>query len=196
MQNDYMNDEVLYKYLAGELSASEEDDLCRRLASDKCLKETFDIIRELHSEGSGTDWSQIRVSALELARRVFNDYRRSLKEKTFSYGINVYDSKVLPLPQGVRPARIDNRRLTYKVGRFDLDISLYPVTTDSYELIGQITGSEESRVTGVKLKSKKAVIESEADRYNLFRFARIPIGNYTLNLMSGDKKIGAVTFEL
>jgi len=192
----YDKQELLLKFIRGELSPADKNSVQKRLASDPEFRETYGILKELHFQESGANWVQIRKATLKMSMRLYKDFKKSLREPRYNYGIMYYDSKMLPLPRGVRPARVMEHTLKYKVGECDLELSLRPMTTESYEIIGQITGYEKGNLSRVIARSRKNRFESDTDQFNLFRFAKIPLGSYTLDLMDGRKKIGAVAFEI
>lgn len=196
MKNDKDRITLFLAYLEGQLAKADRQMVESILRSDKDLAELFSVVKELYLEGKSTDWSQIHTSAGQLASRLFDDHQKRVKKAKSNYGVTVFDSKILPLPTGVRPATVDSRRMKYKIGPLDLEVSLYPVSTDSYEIIGQISGTPENTTLNVMLKSASHSFKTEADQFNLFRFRRVPVSKYTLYIISGKKEIGTAMLEL
>jgi len=196
MKND--NDKVglLLRYLEGQLSEADRRMVETILKSDNESAELYAVIKGLSVEGKSADWGQVRKAAGELASRLFDDYQKRRASPKSNHGVTVFDSKILPLPAGVRPATVDSRRIRYKIGSMDLEVSLYPVSTDSYEIIGQISGTQEKAPLDVMLKSGSHIFKVEADRFHLFRFGRVPVSKYTLHIISGKRDIGTATLEL
>ena len=186
----------LLKYLKGELSEKELPEVGSIIESDKELSEMYPIIRNLHAAGRKIKWEQVRRSALRLSLRLYDDFQKSRKMTSVRYGVRVFDSGLLPLPEGVRPAIVDTRRIKYKIGEGDLEISLYPVSTDSYEVIGRVSQVACQAPLKVMLKSPTDTYTVEADQFNLFRFVRIPVSSYTLYILAGKRKVGAVGIEI
>ena len=137
------------------------------------------------------------LSAVErLADKLVKDFETGKKHKGQPYGVTVFDSKLLPLPEGVRPAVVDTRKLKFRVSDCTLDIALYPVSPDSYELIGQIAGGEAKDRFRVTLSARKNRYTTDTDQFQLFRFDRVFSGQYTLMIRQGRKTIAIVDLDL
>lgn len=188
--------ELMLNYLKGNLAAGERREIEKMIGVDRELTGLFSIVKRLFLEGQKANWKQLQSSTLKLADRLFTDYQKSVKNPKIHHGITMFDSMMLPLPAGVRPATIDKRRLKYKIGEMDLDISLYPISSSSYEMIGQIFDLEADSELTVRLKSGKREYRVNADQFNLFRFVRIPVAKYVMDLLSGRNRIGTVELEL
>ena len=186
----------MLNYLKGNLAAGERREIEKMIGVDRELTGLFSIVKRLFLEGQKANWKQLQSSTLKLADRLFTDYQKSVKNPKIHHGITMFDSMMLPLPAGVRPATIDKRRLKYKIGEMDLDISLYPISSSSYEMIGQIFDLEADSELTVRLKSGKREYRVNADQFNLFRFVRIPVAKYVMDLLSGRNRIGTVELEL
>ena len=196
MNIDFDKVALLIGYLKGGLSRRDKRKAGAMIKSDKDTKELYPVVRELYLNGQGTNWNQVQQAAFKLSARLFKDFLKSRKKRGPAYGITVFDSGILPLPEGVRPATVDTRRVKYRVGDMFLEVSLYPVSIGSYEIIGQISGMEGEAALEVVLKSAGTTFAADTDQFNVFRFPRIPVGKYFLYLVSGNKKIGSVTVEL
>lgn len=197
MSRDMDKIDIMMDYLRGNLSAAGRRQAEELIRKDSNSDRLFTVVKSLFLESKKADWEQMRESSLRLASRLFNDYQKSLKRPGANLGINIFDSRMLPLPEGVRPALVDNSRLKYKVGELVLEISLYPVSTESYELIGQVLELESDQQLIVKLRSsRKNEFEAAADSFHLFRFDRIPKADYTLELILDNNRIGVIDLKL
>jgi len=196
MKKEFDRVELMLDYLRGNLSIEDHLKVEALIDGDQDSAGLFSVVKELFSEGQKSDFYQMRDSALRMASRMFDDFQMSRKQTNVGRGITVYDSMMLPLPGDVRPAKVDTRRLRYKVGELDLQISLYPISIDSYEMIGQLFDWESAEPLSVRLRSQKHEFREKADRFNLFRFVRIPVSNYILDLICSKKRIGTVALEL
>ncbi|MEW5924041.1 MAG: hypothetical protein AB1746_08645 [Candidatus Zixiibacteriota bacterium] len=188
--------ELMLNYLSGNLAAGKRRETERLISTNRGLVGLFSVVKGLFLEGQRANWNQLQDATLKLANRLFIDYQKSEKSPKINHGITVFDSLVLPLPEGVRPAAIDKRRLKYKVGDMDLDISLYPISSSSYEMIGQVFDLEADERLTVRLRSGKREYREVADQFNLFRFMRIPVAKYVMDLLAGRNRIGTVELEL
>lgn len=194
MENDKI--ELMLDFLRGNLTAEKHRETEKLISADRGLIGLFSVVKGLFLEGQKADWNQLQDSTLKLATRLFDDYQKSKKMSRVNYGITVFDSMMLPLPEGVRPATVDSRRLKYRVGEMDLEISLYPVSTSSYELIGQVYNLETEGGLTVRLRSGKREYRETADQFHLFRFVRIPVASYVLDLLANNSRVGTVELQL
>ncbi|MBN2226960.1 MAG: hypothetical protein JW763_06315 [candidate division Zixibacteria bacterium] len=187
--------DLLTAYVCGTLSSKERQRVESWLRTDREAVELYELVRHLHRTGKTTDWQQTQDTAAKLSKRLFDDFQKRKKAGPMR-GITVFDSQMLPLPEGVRPATVSTRRLKYAFADMNLDISLYPVTTDSYELIGRIAGLESYDDVTVMLRSGKSSFTAPLDRHGLFRLERIPTQTYTLTVKSGKRNRGMIDIEL
>lgn len=190
------NIELLIGLVRGQLPGPEEKRIEAALKADRDLAELYSVIKELHAEAKGLNWPQIGGAVKEISSRLFEDYSKSKRRPKARYGVALFDSKLLPLPEGVRPAAVDTRRIKYRFDDYILDVSLYPVSPESYEVIGQISAPEEGSLFEVSLKSRGVRLVARTDAFQLFRFERVPATAYELSLKSGKRRIGTVDIEL
>ena len=187
---------VLIGYLKGDLPRAKRRSAEAMVRQDKELRELYPVVEKLCQTGKSMNWNEEREAALKISTQLFRDYMKGKKLKKPGYGITVFDSRILPLPEGVRKADVGTRRIKYRVGDRLLEVSLYPISTGSYEIIGQTSNMEDDSLSRVILKSGKESFSADTDRFNVFRFPRIPLDKYSLYLIAGKKRIGSVTIEL
>jgi len=190
------NVEVLMKYIRDELPDRERKEVGEKLLSNRQLRELYDTLKLVGSGGRAFKWMQIRNAALKMSSRIFRDFQKTIKKPDANYGVNVFDSKVLPLPEGVRPAAVDSRRLKYVMGPYNLELHLKPVSIDSYDVVGEISGFKGDSPIKVTMRSGKLTLTAVADEFNLFFFSRVPVRNYVFSFMSGKRKIGSIDIEI
>lgn len=196
MQNEVDKIELLLKYDRGELTGDAEKKVREALENDPELRSIYQLLQDIKKDTGGKDWGQIMNFASESASRMFDDFMKNRREGTDVYAVRTYDSKLTPLPEGVRPAAVDCRRLKFKVGDYDLEISLYPVSTDSREIIGQVHRAKFKSPLEVRLKSGRTSFTVTADKFNLFRFERVPVAEYKMTIISDGQTIGIVDLTL
>lgn len=196
MQNDVDKIELLLKFNRGELTGDAEKAVREALKNDPELRIINQLLQDIQIDTGKGDWSQILNFASESASRMFDDFMRNRREGAEVYAVRTYDSKLTPLAEGVRPAAVDCRRLKFKIGDYDLELSLYPVSTDSREIIGQVHKAKFGKPLEVRLKSGKRSYSVTADRFNLFRFERVPVAEYKMTLLSDGQIIGIVDLSL
>ncbi len=136
------------------------------------------------------------AAAEALCMRQLKEYMDSRKPKHPAIGVVLFDSLLMPLPQGVRPATVDTRRLKYQLPEGVLEMSLYPVTTEYYEMIGQLRKISPETVPQVTLHYGQKKIRTEANDVNLFHFPRIPAGACRLEIKSGKTTLARISLEI
>ena len=138
---------------------------------------------------------QLREPARQLLKAILNDRRR--KSQQPEYGIIEFDSSLLPLPEGVRPAAVDVRRLVYRLDDFRVDLSLYPLSSEGWELIGQLV-DEEGTITelDVVVRRGRTTQRFRANRFGLFRVPHLQDGVTKLTFETGRGILGAIDLEI
>jgi len=187
--------ELLAELAMGKLRGKQKALIEKELETDEELRELYLIIKGLYSEGRNRDWEQVYQSAIEMSSKMFDDIQDSLRKGGKARGITIFDSGFVPLPDGIRPAAVDTRRMRYVIGDHEVEVSIYPVSSDSYEVIGRLTGQVEGGLK-IQLISGKTKFICEMDEFNLFRFPRVPSLDYTLEISSGTGVIGNIDLKL
>lgn len=137
---------------------------------------------------------------LESAHRLLALQLKAIKKTTDkvykSGGLVFHDSRVLPRPEGVRPAAVETARLKYQIEDKQLQISLYPVSPERFEVIGRLDGISSGKIIGVILKSDRKKITTLSNEFQIFRFENIQKASYQLEINDGQKTIAKVTLNL
>ena len=186
----------LLAYLRGELNKPEAALLEKEIEGDPELKETYALLKELGGESRSIDWSEIYSTIRAISTRLVDDFFKKRADGQPAPGVLVYDSKMLPLPTGVRPASVDVRRLKFKIDEMELMVSLYPVGPRAYEVMGQLTGYSGNESISVSLARGKKTYRTEPDSFQLFHLARVPSGNYRLVLSTASGTIADVDIDI
>lgn len=186
----------LLAYLRGELNKPEAALLEKEIEGDPELKETYALLKELGGESRSIDWSEIDSTIRAISTRLVDDFFKKRADGQPAPGVLVYDSKMLPLPTGVRPASVDVRRLKFKIDEMELMVSLYPVGPRAYEVMGQLTGYSGNESISVSLARGKKTYRTEPDSFQLFHLARVPSGNYRLVLSTASGTIADVDIDI
>ncbi len=188
--------DILLAYLRGELRKSEARLLEKEIERDPELKETFALLKELGGESANIDWSEIDDTVRAISTRLVDDFFRKRPDGSPVPGVLVYDSKVLPLPAGVRPASVDVRRLKFKIDEMELMVSLYPVGPRAYEVMGQLSGYTGDETIEVSLTRGKKTYRAKPDSFQLFHFARVPSGNCRLVVSTPGGTLADVDIDI
>lgn len=188
--------ELVIEYLRGQLSPEDHSLMENRIAGDPVLREMVRVLSQLRDESDDNDWRKMKLPSHSLFDRLLKDFKLRRRDGSGKQGITIFDSQMLPLPEGVRSATVDTRRIKYLIGDAQLEISVYPVSPNSFEIIGQLAGREEGRPIEVILNGKKIKLNSCANQFNLFRFPRVPTGDYDMMILDQGNIIGQIKLEL
>ncbi len=186
--------ELLVEFVRGSLSDEEASQVEEALAHDAELAELLQMVKQMESSRNEYD-NTTNKAAEKLSAQLFDDFLQQTKRGKKGRGVMVFDSRLLPLPDGVRPAAVDTRRMKYRLGELTLHLSLYPISPESFEIIGQLSGGLE-RIYTVRLVHAGKSIITETDVFGLFRFERISSDDYELVVFMGKKKVGTVDISL
>ena len=188
--------EKIAAYLQGQLGADERNAIKKKIEQDPVLRSFIDASRELIDEVGDGYWKQVEPSVHALLSRQLQELKQARKNPRRQYGITTFDSKLLPVPEGVRPATVDSRRIKIQLRDGQLDLSLYPVSTGSFEIIGQILDWQSTQVMTMVLESRSAKLAAETNQFHLFQFPRVPCGKYTLKIKDGRSVVAAIDLEI
>ena len=178
-------EELLQAYVEGRLEADRRAEIERLIASDENVREMHRLIAALHHESRES--SDLRQAARGLVQRFLRDLRHNKKNRRGRHGLLTFDSGLLPLPAGIRPATIDSRRLKYTAGDHELEVSMYPGSPGTYEIIGQISGFPTGVELDVRLERARREFSATSNQFQVFHFVRIPAGEYTLHVSTPDE---------
>jgi len=188
--------ELLIEYLRGQLDEETRARMEQRIADDPVLEEMVRFLSDIRHETEAADWKKMQRPSHALFERLLKDVNHNQRNTSEEYGITIYDSRLLPLPEGVRSGAVDTRRVKYLIGNAELEVSVYPVSPRSFEVIGLLSGIEPGEAIEVILSAGKTKFTVRANRFNLFRYPRIPTGSYTMSLRDGGKSIGRISIDL
>lgn len=188
--------ERLLDYLKGRLKKKEARALERELERDPEMKESLVLLQELGSESRGIDWSEIDATVQAISTRLVKDFFKKSPGGKQAPGVLIYDSKMLPLPAGVRPASVDVRRLKFRIEEMELMVSLYPAAPKAYELMGQLSGYHDKEPVEISLVKGSKKYRTKADSFQLFHFSRVPSGDYRILITSGADTIADLDIDI
>ncbi len=187
--------ERLIALLSGSLTGIEEKALVAEMQQVPELAEMYDMLKDM-SAISGHGSKPIISATQKLSQKLYQDFLKNQASDKLQYGIQLFDSSLLPLPEGIRPASVDTRQLKYRIGELVIELKMYPITVDSVELIGQIEGLDSYEEFSVTVETKKKNQNTSVDKFGLFRFERIAIGKNSLYIMKNDSKEGLIELTL
>ena len=187
--------ERLIALLEGKLEDSRKSALLDEIAVDQELGRMFDLLKEMYTLKPGNT-NYLISAAKKLSQSLYKDFIKQQKTRDKLYGIQIFDSSILPLPEGVRPAAVDTRRLKYKVGDALVELSTYPITVDSIELIGQISDIKCFQNITIKASTSAGDETVRVDEFGMFRFDRIVHHKCKLSFLFKDGKEAIIELKL
>ncbi|HDS00864.1 MAG TPA: hypothetical protein ENO22_14085 [candidate division Zixibacteria bacterium] len=188
--------DLLADYLKGRLSGDRKRQFERMLKEDPELSRTAEFVSELIRESDDIKWDRLKQPAHSVLERMLKDYKLSRKSTDAKQGIIFFDSKDMPLPEDVRPDIISTRRVKYRVGDDILEISLYPISPGSYQLIGQLSGLQPGDIIEIEIKGRKSTKKVKSNAFQLFRLERIESGRYNIRIYAEKEVIAKIDIEL
>jgi hypothetical protein len=196
MSKDDRDRKKLVDELLAQLDGETGKELKARLSDDPALAEIANLLGRSGDRQDSAEWQKLEASAHLLLKSLLRDAQSAQSDPDGQHGVLVFDSGLLPLPEGVRPATVDTRRLRYQVGKNRLELSLYPVSVKTYELIGQLSDQSNEHGFTVELLGARTRFSATSDRFGVFRFPRITGGKYQLRIADDGKTIAVVDLEI
>ena len=187
---------ALVDRLLARFDGDTAEKLKTQLADDAAFEELVGLFGRSADLQESAEWQKLQSSAHLLLNSLLKDVQSARSDPDERRGVLVFDSGLLPLPEGVRPATVDTRRLRYQVGENRLELSLYPVSVKTYELIGQLGDQSDEHGFTVELLGARTHFSATADRFGVFRFPRITGGKYQLRIADDGKTIAVVDLEI
>jgi hypothetical protein len=187
---------LLTDYLKGRLSGDKKREFEQLLDKDPELKRTAGFVADLIKEAREIQWHKFKDPAHSVFRSLLRDFKSSERDTDKKRGIVFFDSQQMPPPEGIRPATTNTRRIKYRIGDEILEISLYPVSPNSYELIGLISGRVPGDILKVEIRSGKSIKRIESNDFQLFRIERIESGRHKLKITAENEVIAKIDIEL
>lgn len=188
-------DELLALLVRGQLKSREAKEARRVLEADPVYRDLLSGLTDGRDQRTNDYWRQLRSATHSLVDEILKQLdQQAGKEET--RGLLTYDSSLMPLPEGVRPAAVDSRRLRWACGPFRVELACHPVSTSRWELIGRLEGWDCKRPPVIILDTGKQRFTAKADEFSVFRFNRVPSSEYELIVTSGDDKLGSMALSI
>lgn len=195
MKKNEQKYELLLKFVRSELDMEESNKVRKMLDSDKEFRKMYDVLKNYDADRLKDNIAELMPSLRQISINMFREYHKPGREDNIERGLPIFDSRVMPIPQGVRPSVTNSRRLKYKFREMELEVSLYPVSLYSYELIGQFSGVEGINYK-IELVSKKFRQTTQTDELCMFTFARIPSNEYQINVSENGEVLAVVDLKV
>ena len=186
---------LLFKLRQGKLTAKTKKNLEKEISVNPEMSQAYEFINLLADISEEN--SQVLLDASKkLSKTLYSDFLKKQANPTTRIGIQVYDSSLLPLPEGVRPASVDTRLVRYQLDDIQLELSVYPITVDSVEIIGQLHNVDNTSQISVTIKTPLGTYTVDADEFQLFRFERVDCGDCKIMFKSDTKDIGILELKI
>jgi len=182
----------LIDFIRGRLDPAKRAEVAERIGKDPALQKLATLLSGVREDMQEVDWPTMKSAAHSLLSRQLREKRDGRQKK----GVTIFDSQLLPLPEGVRPALVDTRRIRYKIDDVVLEVSVYPVSLNSFELIGQLEGAEKFGELTVTMRLGRKKIVTQANEFGLFRFPRLTKGSYIMEIQAGSDPVGEFELEI
>lgn len=192
MDKNARNIQELIDYIRGRLDPDKRAEVAARIDKDPALQKLVTLLGGLHDDMQEIDWPAMKSAAHSLLSRQLKE-KRSGRQKR---GVTIFDSQLLPLPEGVRPALVDTRRIRYKIDEMLLEVSVYPVSLNSFEVIGQLAEAENLEQLSITMRLGRKKFTTDANEFGLFRFPRLTRGNYIIEIRAGENPVGEFELEI
>ena len=176
-------EQQILDYLQGRLTPEQQDKIKQRIESDPEAVALLQIIRAMKDEAAAD--KDLLTAVQRLIDHFVSDLKKQRSDSP-NHGLLTFDSGLMPLPAGIRPATLDSRRLRYAAGELELELSMYPASPETYEIIGQVTGYDKGTELDVALKSGRQSFRERSNPFQVFHFMRIPEGSYSLSVIDPD----------
>ncbi|MEW5925708.1 MAG: hypothetical protein AB1746_17125 [Candidatus Zixiibacteriota bacterium] len=190
------NIDLISGYLNSELKKKDREKVEKLLNSSEEFRNMYEMIKTLSEQGNPGHLNDLVPSLKQMSLNMFRQYNNTDKRDRQLLGLPVYDSRTIPLPEGVRPSLTSARRMRYKFDSMEVEISLNPMTLYSFEIIGQIDDESHKKNYSVELTAGARKFTAETDELGMFTFSRVPILKYRLNILAERKIIGMIDIDL
>lgn len=174
--------ERLQRYLDGDLEPDEARHLEDQVAADPRLAQLLSLIRAMRQ--APKPGGDLKTAAGNFINRFVKDL--GLSKVAGRHGLLTFDSGLLPLPAGIRPATLDSRRLRYTADNIQLEISVYPASAGTFEVIGQVEGYQSGVELEVSLRRGRQILRERTNPFQVFHFVRVVEGSYNLAVTDPD----------
>ncbi|MEE9442181.1 MAG: hypothetical protein V3V99_05895 [candidate division Zixibacteria bacterium] len=152
------------------------------------------VLKKLFNMFQSLNFNSNRQPAIDMANAIFDNYRKRNKKSKIARARLFFDSRYVPLPEGLRRSMISERRMRYVFDSGLIELAILPVFPGKFELTGKI--DRESIISiRAQLRGRK-IYNSRIDANGFFSFAVVNPGQYSLYLTWDKTKTMVDTLEL
>lgn len=177
---------ILAKYARGERKVMKN--WSKFIENDPDCRQKAGLLGLLYGMIDRLDLQQSGMATASLAADIFDSHNLGKGPGKRNRARLYYDSRLVPLPEGVRPSLVSERRLKYQTGFGELELSIVPVYPGRFEITGRFGNSKPIPLAEAVLQGRKTS-RTGIDKYGFFSFAVVNPGTYTLRF--GEEGDGA-----
>lgn len=141
------------------------------------------------------DFRRTLPASTDLAASIFRGLKADGRTESRSTAHLYFDSRSVPLPEGVRSSLSSQYRLKYQTDTGQVELSVVPVYPGRFELTGRFEGEVPGETVEVRLKGRKT-LRGQFDRYGFFSFPEVNPGVYSLSFQTSTGPVVISHLEL
>jgi hypothetical protein len=169
---------ILVKYLKGE--TVDMPQWTRAIEGDPENRAAVTTLRMLQGMFHRLEWDKTIAASRQVAAGIFAGVRTRQRAKSRRHAVLYYDSRIVPLPDGIRPSLMSERRLRYHTDAGNIELSISPVFPGRFQITGRLDGDIAGRIDAVHLHGRKSY-QTVTDEYGFFCFSTVNPGGYALH---------------
>lgn len=123
----------------------------------------------------------LATESKQLAEEIFEKYMKGRGRTGRRAARLFYDSRAVPLPAGMRPSLMSERRLKYVARNRVIEVSVVPLFPGRFEVTGRVGDGAAVRAAAVSLKGRRR-FQTDVDEFGFFSFSGVNPGTYSLEL--------------
>jgi hypothetical protein len=177
---------ILARYAAGETEAMKY--WKRHIENDRDLLAQVAVLKKLRSMLESIDFTTTIPAARRLAGDIFDNFHARSKGEDAAMARLYFDSAAVPLPEGIRPSRMSERRLKFTTGERDIELSVTPVYPGRFDITGRFLGGKDEFPDDIRLVGRSS-LRTDADDFGFFSFSAVSPGTYSLHCQGSGEKL-------
>jgi hypothetical protein len=184
---------ILARYIRGDKKSMTF--WSRFIEQDKMAQDKVALLTRLARMFAASDIQQLSTASQILARHIFKSYSSAPPDGSEKIAHLYFDSRVIPLPEGVRPSLLSTRRMKFKAGEGQIELSVSPIYPGRFEITGRYQGPLSTQKGSAVLKGRH-LHRCFFDNYGFFYLAPVDPGRYRLTCRLVDQEYLIPVMEL
>ena len=167
----------------------------RFIAQDPESRGKAELLQRLFRMFGAADMQRMSAASQSLAQHIFQSFMSTPVDGADNIARLYYDSRAIPMPEGVRPSLMSARRLKFKAGDGNIELSISPVYPGRFEITGRYKGPLSSE-NGLAIIKGRRAHRTCFDRFGFFYLAPVDPGQYRLSCRLANHEYLLPTLEL